>query len=96
MDNYKLQLITPSEEESCCATCLHSFVPLDFLLGENPPEIYCNVNKDRTISGDVLTEPFNYYSLHEMKAQEDGWARWSKTHKVEFAGICDKFEKVKS
>lgn len=95
MDNYKLQQIIPSESENCCATCVHAFIPLDFLLAESMPEIYCNINKDRTISGDVLSEPFNYYDEQQLSAQENAWADWSKTHRVEFAGICDKFKKVK-
>ncbi len=97
MDNYRLQNITPSEKESCCITCIHAFIPLDFLLDENasPPQIYCNVNKDRTISGDILSEPFNYYDEEQLSAQENGWAKWASTHKVDFVGICDKFQKVK-
>lgn len=95
MINYKVQDLVPSEKESCCATCVHAFVPLDFLLCENMPEIYCNVNKDRTISGDILSEPFNYYDAHEMSIQEGAWADWAKSHTVKFAGICDKFKKVK-
>lgn len=94
MDNYKVQPINPTENDSFCSTCLHSFVPLDFLLGLNFPEVYCNKNEDKPISGDIMTEPFNYYDGDQLSAQEDAWDLWSKTHKVDVAGICDTFQKV--
>ena len=30
-----------------------------------------------------------------MSIQEGAWADWAKSHTVKFAGICDKFKKVK-
>lgn len=93
MINYSVQDIIPTEKEKCCATCKHMFTPLDFLLGSDP-EVFCNVNKDRTISGDILTEPFNYYDKDEFSAQENAWSKWATNHKVDFAGICDSYERA--
>lgn len=95
MINYRNQLINPTDETKCCTTCKHAFIPLDFLLEQNPnPEVFCNVNKDKVISGDVLTEPFNYYDLKELTSQEDAWQKWASINKVDIAGICDLYERV--
>lgn len=95
MINYRNQIVYPTEKDNACATCKHAFIPLDFLLSPDPkPEIYCNVNKDRTISGDVLSEPFNYYDSKELTYQEDAWNKWASINKVDIAGICDLYERV--
>jgi hypothetical protein len=94
MINYKIQEIIPTEKEKCCATCKHMFAPIDFLILGSNPEIFCNLNKDRTISGDVLTEPFDYYNSDNFTAQEKAWAEWSSKNKVDLSGICDSYEGV--
>ena len=92
MENYKKVETEVTEKSENCINCCHCYIPNDFLLGFNLPELYCNVNKNKPISGDIMDEPFNYYDTDIFLAQEEKWEEWGTQYKVDHNGICDLFK----
>lgn len=95
MKNYQLTETEVTENSKHCLNCCHCFIPNDFMMGLNQAEFYCNISKDKPLSGDILSEPFNYYDSDVYFVQEEKWEKWSELHKVQYDGGCDLFEKAK-
>lgn len=96
MNNYKEAEGQVTETSKNCLNCCHCYIPNDFMMGLNKAEFYCNVSKDKPLSGDILSEPFNYYDSEVYFAQEEKWDKWSKSHSVQYNWVCDSFERAKS
>jgi hypothetical protein len=96
MKNYTLSEEQITDKSNHCVNCCHCYIPSDFLMKLTPVETYCNISKDKPLSGDILSEPFNYYDSEVYFAQEEKWEKWSKSHMVQYNGICDSFERAKS
>ena len=91
MINYKLTETEVTEKSQHCVTCGHCYIPTDFLLKLDEAKLYCNQDKSKPLSGDVLGEPFNYYDKEVYDDQEQRWAEWSTAHLVNYNGVCDSF-----
>ena len=85
---------TPTKDSVNCINCFHCYIPQDFLLGLSPPELYCNLNKDRPVSGDILSEPFDYYDTVVYTTQCLDWDQWAGLNRVGLTNYCDKFERA--
>ena len=77
-----------------CGNCVHCYIPEDFLLGLSQPEFYCNKDKNKPLSGCVLSEPFNYYDKEKYDIQQNKWNTWAQKHKILPTEICDQFVKA--
>lgn len=91
MKNYEVSDTPVTETSKNCINCAHCYIPSDFLLGLDQAEFYCNLDKDKPISGDVLSEPFNYYNSSILDKQEEKWREWGTQHFVCYNGTCDMF-----
>ena len=95
MKNYEVTENEVTENSKNCINCAHCYIPADFLLGIDMAQLYCNEPKDKPLSGDVLSEPFNYYDKVEFEVQDAKWAEWSSQHLVCYNGVCESFGRVK-
>ena len=84
----------PDKDSVNCINCQHCYIPQDFLLGFNPPQLFCGLSGDRPLSGDVLSEPFEYYDENTYEEQYYRWVNWAEAHKVELTNYCHKFERA--
>lgn len=91
MKNYEVSESPVTETSKNCISCSHCYIPSDFLLGIDQAALYCNVDKDKPLSGDVLSEPFNYYDKVEFEVQDKKWTEWSSQHLVCYNGSCPSF-----
>ena len=94
MENLKDSIVNPDKNSVNCINCFHCYIPNDFLLGLNAPELYCNINKDRPVSGDVMSEPFNYYDTAVYTTECSNWDQWAESNRVGLTNYCDKFERA--
>lgn len=96
MENYKVSDTPVTEVSKNCINCCHCFIPNDFMMKLNPAEFYCNISKDKPLSGDILSEPFNYYDSDVYFVQEQKWEEWARDHKVQYNGYCSSFKEHSS
>lgn len=76
-----------------CLNCRFAFIWCEYDEGIQP---YCNKNNDRPLCGSTLCkENFDFKMKGEFEKQIDAWDKWEKTHKVDYCGICDLWEKEK-
>lgn len=87
---------TPLEGAKICINCKHCYILPDSILPvHHNINLHCGARSDRPLSGDVLSEPFNYYDADEYSNQCKKWDEWVAENKVEVNGTCSKFERIK-
>ena len=95
--NYRhIDADTPLEGATICINCKHCYIMPDSILPvQHAIKLHCNQNNDRPRSGDILSEPFDYYNQEVYDNQNKEWNEWAKIHQVEVNGTCSKFERIK-
>lgn len=97
VDNYRhIDVNTPLEGAPICINCKHCYITPDSVLPvQHAIQLYCGQEGGRPPSGDVLSEPFDYYDTEVYDSQSRVWDEWAKIHQVEVNGTCSKFERMK-
>lgn len=94
MKDLKDSIVNPDKDSTNCINCKHCYIPNDFLLGLTPPELYCGLDGGRPLSGDIMSEPFNYYDQEIYEYQYEKWDEWAEAHKVGLTNYCESFERA--
>lgn len=87
---------SPLKGAPICINCKHCYITPDSVLPvEQVIKLYCNKEENRPLSGDILSEPFDYYEQEVYDGQNNTWNEWVKIHQVEVNGTCQHFQSLK-
>lgn len=77
-----------------CLNCEFCYIPLDSAMApSNAVEFYCDEERKRPLSGDILVEPFEYYDGDAYQRQSEEWELWRAQNSVALNGTCDHFKR---
>ena len=80
-----------TKESKACINCVHVYIKPDSLI-MGGPETYCNLKKNKPLSGDVLTEPFDYYEPDDYTLQCKVWEEWAAQNRVAPDHSCEELK----